>query len=209
VAVVFDRMRDVVFGKKPEESVPIRATEAPADLQRGDVIVFWDAGDAIVSATLDCTETVSGRQSTWRWLFLSSGPMIEAIGRTTTIYEQTDVIARGTVAFQRLTGSAHEGGALQTFEARQRDGTDVTDPVVVRWGDAVYRLVSTGTFSCSRAGPLDEPVWRDISSNEGENVYFRMLSTDGSEVLGIWTTDIALLTGRPLANAEIKGLYGA
>lgn len=207
--MVFDRMRDAMFGKKPEEPVPIRVTESPADLQRGDVIVFWDAGDAIVSATLDCSETASGRQSTWRWLFLSSGPMIEVIGRTNTIYEQTDVIARSTVAFQRLTGSIQDGGALQTFEARQRDGTDVTDPVVIRFDDAAYRLVSTGTFSCSRTGPLDESVWRDISSNEGENVYFRMHSTDGSDVLGIWTTDIALLTGRPLANAEIKGMYGA
>lgn len=207
--MVFDRMRDAVFGKKPEDPVPIRVTESPADLQRGDVIVFWDAGDAIVTATLDCSESRSGRQSTWRWLFLSSGPMIETIGRTNTIYEQTHMIARGTVAFQRLTGSVQGGGALQTFEARQRDGADATDPVVFRLDDAAYRLVSTGTFSCARAGPLDEPVWRDISSNEGENVYFRMRSTDGSEVLGIWTTDIALITGRPLANAEIKGLYGA
>jgi hypothetical protein len=209
VVVVFDRMRDAVFGKKPEESVAIRVTEATADLQRGDVIVFWDTGDAIVTATLDCSESTSGRQTTWRWLFLSSGPMIEAAGRTNTIYEQTDVIAKGTVAFQRLTGSAHDGGALQTFEARQRNGTEVTDPVVFRMDAAAYRLVSTGTFSCTRTGPLDEPVWRDISSIEGENVYFRMQSTDGSEVLGVWTTDIALLKGRPLANAEIKGLYGA
>jgi hypothetical protein len=209
VVVVFDRMRDAVFGKKPEESMPIRVTESPADLQRGDVIVFWDAGDAIVTATLDCTESNAGRESTWRWLFLSSGPMIEVIGRTNTIYEQADVIARGTVAFQRLTGSVQDGGALQTFEARQRYGTDVSDPVVFRLDDVAYRLVSTGTFSCSRTGPLDEPVWRDISSNEGENVYFRMQSTDGSDVLGVWTTDITLLKGRPLAGAEIKGLYGA
>ncbi|MGE0544548.1 MAG: hypothetical protein AB7R89_30685 [Dehalococcoidia bacterium] len=209
MAVVFDRMRDAVFGRKPEEPEPIRVTDSPADLQRGDVIVFWDAGDAVVAATLDCTESASGRQSTWRWLFLSSGPMIEAVGRTNTIYEQTDVIAKGTVAFQRLTGSVHDGGVLQTFEARQRDGTDVTDPVVFRLDDIAYRLVSTGTFSYTRAGPLDEPVWRDLSANEGENVYFRMQSTDGSNVLGVWTTDIALLKGRPLANAEIKGLYGA
>ena len=207
--MVFDRMRDAVFGKKPEEPVPIRVTQSPADLQRGDVIVFWDAGDALVTTTLDRTESNAGRQSAWRWLFLSSGPMIETIGRTNTIYERTDVIARGTAAFQRLTGSAHDGGALQTFEARQREGTDVTDPVVFRLDDVAYRLVSTGTFSCSRAGPLDEPVWRDISTNEGENVYFRMRSSDGGDVLGVWTTDIALLTGRPLASAEIKGLYGA
>jgi hypothetical protein len=207
--VVFDRMRDAMFGRKPEEPTPIRVTESPADLQRGDVIVFWDAGDAIVTATLDCSESSSGRQATWRWLFLSTGSMIEVVGKANTIYEQTELIAKETVAFQRLTGSAQDGGILQTFEARQQDGTAATDPVVFRMDDVAYRLTHTGTFLCTRTGPLDEPVWRDISQQEGQNVYFRMQSTDGAEVLGIWTADIALLKGRHLTNAEIKGLYGA
>jgi hypothetical protein len=208
-AGVFDRMRDAIFGRRPEESIPIRVTESPADLQRGDVIVFWEGGDALVTAALDCSETVAGRRSTWRWLFLSTGPMIEVVGDATRIYERTDIIPRGTVAFQRLTGSVQEDGVLQTFEARIRDGSVAMDPVVFRMEETAYRVLGTGTFSCTRAGPLTQAVWRDISDDESQNVYFRMQSTEGAEVLGIWTTDIALMYGRPLANAEIKGLYGA
>jgi hypothetical protein len=207
--MVFDRMRDVLFGKKPEEPVPIRVTETPADLQRGDAIVFWEGGDVLVTATLDCSESLSGRRSAWRWLFLSSGMMLEVVGDTNSIYEHSDVIHQGTVAFQRLTGSAQEEGVLQTFEKRAQDGTVATDPVVFRLEDAAYRVMSTGTFLCTRSGPLNQEVWRDISDVEGQNVYFRMQSTDGDEVLGVWTTHIALLKGRPLAKAEIKGLYGA
>lgn len=206
---MFDRMRDALFGRKQEESIPIRVTETPADLQRGDAIVFWEMGDALVTATLDCREHLSGRERAWRWLFLSSGAMLEVIGGATAIYEQTDVIARGTVAYQRLTGSVQDDGVLQTYEARARDGSLATDPVVFRMEDAAYRVAATGTFSCVRAGSLDRAVWRDISEQAGENVYFRMQSTDGAEVLGIWTSDIALLRGRHLAGAEIKGLYGA
>ncbi len=206
---MFDRMRDALLGKKKEEPVTIRTTETPGDLQRGDVIVFWETGDAVVTATLDCWENLSGRQTSWRWLFLSSGELLEVVGRTNYIYPTTEIIHQGTVAFQRLTGSVEEEGVLQAFEVRVRDGTIATDPAVFRMGDAAYRVKSTGTFLCTRTGPLDQEVWRDISDEQGQNVYFRMQSTEGAEVLGIWTTHIALLTGRELANAEIKGLYGA
>ncbi len=206
---MFDRMRDALRGKKKEEPVVIRTTETPADLQRGDVIVFWESGDAVVTATLDCWENLGGRQTTWRWLFLSSGAMLEVLGRGDAIYESTEIIHQGTVAFQRLTGSADEEGVLQTFEARVRDGTVATDPVSFRMDDAAYRIASTGTFLATRTGPLTAEVWRDISDEQGQNVYFRMQSSDGADVLGIWTSHIALLKGRPLPSTEIKGLYGA
>jgi hypothetical protein len=206
---MFDRMRDALFGKKHEEPVTIRVTETPADLQRGDVIVFWEGGDALVTATLDCREDLDGRQQTWRWLFLSSGQVLETAGRATTIYERNEVIRRGTVAFQRLTGSPEQEGVLQSFEARVRDGTSTTDPAVFRMDDRAYRVQATGTFMATRTGPLDLEVWRDISDAAGQNVYFRLQSSEGEQVLGAWTTDIALLTGRPLLSSEIKGLYGA
>ena len=202
-------MRDALIGKKKEEPVAIRTTETPGDLQRGDVIVFWEGGDAVVTATLDCWENLSGRQTTWRWLHLSSGAVLEVLGATTYIYPSTEVIYQGTVAFQRLTGSADEEGVLQAFEARVRNGTVATDPVSFRLGDVAYRVKSTGTFLCTRTGPLTGEVWRDISDEQGQNVYFRLQSSEGAEVLGIWTTHIALLTGRPLESTEIKGLYGA
>jgi hypothetical protein len=207
---MFDRMREALSGKKKkEEPVVVRCTETPADLQRGDVIVFWDTGDAVVTATLDCWENLGGRQTSWRWLHLSSGAVLETLGGGTLIYEKTDIIHQGTVAFQRLTGSAEQEGVLQAFEARVREGTVATDPVSFRMDEAAYRVTSTGTFLCERVGPLTGEVWRDISDDEGQNVYFRMQSSEGAEVLGIWTTHIALLTGRTLKPSEIKGLYGA
>ena len=58
-------------------------------------------------------------------------------------------------------------------------------------------------------------VWRDINpSNPGDNVYFELEPTQdvpaaqsGSEVLGIWTSHIALLFGRPLRPADIQAIY--
>jgi hypothetical protein len=207
---MFDRMREALSSKKKKDQpVAVRRTETPADLQRGDVIVFWDTGDAVVTATLDCWENLSGRQTTWRWLHLSSGAVLETLGGETFISEGTDIIHQGTLAFQRLTGSAEGEGVLQTFEARVREGAVATDPVSFRMDEAAYRVKSTGTFLCERTGPITGEVWRDISDQEGQNVYFRMQSTEGAEVLGLWTTHIALLTGRPLKASEIKGLYGA
>ena len=58
-------------------------------------------------------------------------------------------------------------------------------------------------------------VWRDINpSNPGDNVYFELEPTEdtpgddsGSEVLGIWTSHIALLFGRPLKAGDIQTIY--
>lgn len=205
---MFDRMRERLIGKKPEEKVAIRRTETPADLQRGDVIVFWDSGDAIVTATLDCWENLGGRQTGWRWLLLSSGAWLEVVGPRTVIYDKTDIITQGTAAFARLTGTREQAGVLQEFEARVRDGSVATDPVSFRMDDAAYRVTATGTFLATRVGPLDADVWRDISEEQGQNVYFRMQSSEGAQAFGIWTTHIALLTGRVLESTDIKGLYG-
>ena len=143
---MFDRMRDALLGKKKEEPVTIRTTETPGDLQRGDVIVFWETGDAVVTATLDCWENLSGRQTSWRWLFLSSGELLEVVGRTNYIYPTTEIIHQGTVAFQRLTGSVEEEGVLQPFEVSVRDGTNDTEPAEFRMGVADYRVMITGIF---------------------------------------------------------------
>ena len=56
-------------------------------------------------------------------------------------------------------------------------------------------------------------VWRDIHpTRPGDNVYFELEPTDEDEeapttVLGIWTTHIALLFGRPLKGADIQAIY--
>ncbi|HET6315562.1 MAG TPA: hypothetical protein VFG86_03820, partial [Chloroflexota bacterium] len=87
----------------------------------------------------------------------------------------------------------------------------------------VYRVVSTGIFDAqpvsgsprvAAAYPKLE-VWRDINrTNPGDNVYFELEPTEdvpvdetGSEVLGIWTTHIALLFGRELKPADVQTIY--
>ena len=59
-------------------------------------------------------------------------------------------------------------------------------------------------------------MWRDINpSNAGDNVYFELEPTievppgddSPTEVLGIWTSHIALLFGRPLKAADIQTIY--
>jgi hypothetical protein len=36
----------------------------------GNVVSFWDAGDNVVRAVLDCREELNGRQTVWRWNLL-------------------------------------------------------------------------------------------------------------------------------------------
>jgi hypothetical protein len=54
-------------------------------------------------------------------------------------------------------------------------------------------------------------VWRDINpNNAGDNVYFELEPTESSEdtdVLGVWTSHIALLFGKPLTGADIQSIY--
>lgn len=207
---MFDRLRDALGAKKqPPAPTPVRLTEKPADLQRGDVIVLWEGGDAVVTATLDCWENLNGRQTTWRWLMLSSGSVVEAAGAGDFIYGAMVVLRQGSGAFGQLIGSQREAGALQRFEARVREGTVDSDPVTISIDGVLYRVLGTGAFLCDQNGPLTAEVWRDLSAEEGQNVYVRLQGSDGSTALAIWTTHIALLKGKPLPSSAIKGLYGA
>jgi hypothetical protein len=80
---------------------------------------------------------------------------------------------------------------------------------------AVLRIVSTGIFDARPIGQTSYPnldVWRDINpSNPGDNVYFELEPTqedaNGTEVLGVWTSHIALLYGRPLKAGDIQSIY--
>jgi hypothetical protein len=114
---------------------------------------------------------------------------------------------------------------LKAFEARVRQGTAARQPTLFEYDGRVYRVVSTGIFEARPAGapsyrqdalPKAE-VWRDIHpSNPADNVYFELEPTEdvpegesGSEVLGIWTSHIALLFGRPLLPADVQTIYPA
>jgi hypothetical protein len=86
------------------------------------------------------------------------------------------------------------------------------------------RVVSTGIFDARPVGRTNAAggyskldVWRDINPHDpGDNVYFELEPTEdvpedetGSEVLGIWTTHIALLFGRELKAADVQTIYPA
>ena len=119
--------------------------------------------------------------------------------------------------FETLTADPEQGGVLKAFEARVRQGIAARNPTLFEYEGRVFRVVSTGIFDAQPIGQAGYPkldVWRDISgTNPGENVYFELEPTvdeagdDESEVLGIWTSHIALLFGRPLKAGDIQSIY--
>jgi hypothetical protein len=96
-----------------------------------------------------------------------------------------------------------------------RQGTAARNPTLFEFEGNVYRIVSTGIFDARVLDQASYPnldVWRDINpSNPGDNVYFELEPTQedasGTEVLGIWTSHIALLFGRPLKAGDVQTIY--
>jgi hypothetical protein len=184
----------------------------------GDVVSFWDGGDSVVQAVLECREELNGRETTWRWNILDEGRVLEFTPEGTTLYERTDILHQSSAEFETLTADPIQGGVLKAFEARVREGTAARNPTLFEYGDGVFRIVSTGIFDARAIGGTAYPnldVWRDINPhNPGDNVYFELEPTEdlpegasNSEVLGIWTTHIALLFGRPLKAGDIQTIY--
>ncbi|MGI9145462.1 MAG: hypothetical protein ACR2IK_02765 [Chloroflexota bacterium] len=197
----------------PAARVPTVETVLP-----GDVVSFWDGGDNVVQAALDCTEELNGRETAWRWNLLDDGKVLEVTPEGIVLYERTVILHQDSAEFETLTCDAEQGGALKAFEARVRQGTAARNPTLFEYDGRVYRVVSTGIFAAEPVGQTAFPnvdVWRDINpSNPGDNVYFELEPTEdvpavesGSEVLGIWTSHIALLLGRPLRAGDIQAIY--
>ena len=99
-----------------------------------------------------------------------------------------------------------------------REGTAARNPTLFEFEGSVYRVVSTGIFDARAVAQGSYPnleVWRDINpDNAGDNVYFELEPTQdlpegasSSEALGIWTSHIALLFGRPLKSGDIQTIY--
>jgi hypothetical protein len=188
------------------------------DLLPGDVISFWDGGDNVVQAVLHCREELNRRETAWRWNILDEGKVLEVTPEGTTLYERTVVLHQNTAEFETLTADPEQGGVLKAFEERVREGIAARNPTLFEYGGNVYRVVSTGIFDARCAGADTFPnleVWRDINrENAADNVYFELEPTEdlpegssGSEVLGIWTSHIALLFGRPLKPGDIQTIY--
>jgi hypothetical protein len=216
---MFDRLkRDLQQALDPSKPAGQRPQPTLTTLLPGDVVSLWDAGDHIVESVLDCREELNRRETAWRWNLMDEGRVIEVTPEGTTLYTRTEIAHQDSAEFETLTADADQGGVLKAFEARVRQGTAARNPTLFEYGGKVYRVVSTGIFGARPVGTAAYPsaiVWSDINpSNPADNVYFELEPTEetpgddsGSEVLGIWTSHIALLFGQPLKPADVQSIY--
>jgi hypothetical protein len=216
---MFDRLkRDLQQAWDPSKPASQRPQPTVESLLPGDVVSLWDGGDHVVQSVLECREELNRRETRWRWNVLDEGRVLEVTPEGNTLYERTAILHQDSAEFETLTSDPDQGGALKAFEARVRQGNAARKPTLFEFQDRVYRVVSTGIFDAQPVGQTEYPnlaVWRDINpTNPGDNVYFELEPTEetpgddsGSEVLGVWTTHIALLFGRPLKAADIQSIY--
>lgn len=178
------------------------------DLRPGDAVSFWDGSDEVVESVVVGREEIGGRASTWRWNNFVGGRMLEVAPDGNVLYSEGTVFQQGSEPYYRLTADPDAGGALKTFEARVRDETVARSPVTVSLLGKEWTVESTGTFSATFVGPAPkDEVWRDISNNPADNVYFELRTPDGDLALGIWTSHIVLMEGRALDETDIQNLY--
>jgi hypothetical protein len=156
---------------------------------------------------LDCREQVGPRTSTWRWSFLDDGKLLEYAPDGNVLYERSEVAYQGDEMFQHLVAEAGQGGVLKLFEQRVLAGTNASNPMTFEHADLVFHVRSTGTFTARSLGkPLGE-VWRDVSPEAGDNVYFEAEAPSGEQLLGVWTSHIVLLVGQKLGITDIEAIY--
>jgi hypothetical protein len=214
---MFDRLNRVLQQHlDPNKTAPQLRQPTIESLLPGDVISFWDAGDSVVQAVLECREELNRRETLWRWNILDEGRVLEVTPEANTLYQRTAILHQNSAEFETLTADPEQGGVLKAFEARVRQGIAARNPTLFEYEKSVYRVVSTGIFEARAVGQNAYPnldVWRDINpDNAGDNVYFELEPTEDSadgptDVLGIWTTHIALLFGRPLKSGDIQTIY--
>lgn len=199
------------------------ATSAPVDpavddlgpdlnvdtLQPGDVLALWDGKEVLVERAVECRETLPTRVTRWRWVFLQGGQLLGVTPAGNALYTDTKVLYQGTAPYEELTADVENGGILKTFEARVRDRSTGRDPVFWETEGQRYQVQSTGTFAAPDQAFPEVAVWQDVSADEGQNVYFRMIGAEGVQVLGIWTSHIALLVGRVITRTDVREIYRA
>jgi hypothetical protein len=219
---MFDRLNRAFQGALDPDKVAAQGRQPTLEsLLPRDVVSMWDYGDGIVQSVLECREDVNRRESQWRWNLLDDGRMLSVAPEGNVLYEKTSVLRQDSAEFETLTAPPEQGGVLKAFEARVREGTAARNPSLFEFGGRVYRVVSTGIFDArpvpAAGGYPKLEVWRDINPHDpGDNVYFELEPTEevpidetGNEVLGIWTTHIALLFGRELKAADVQTIYPA
>ena len=217
---MFNRLkRDLQQALDPNKPGPQPRQPTVDSLLPGDVVSLWDAGDHVVQSILECREELNQRVTSWRWNLLDEGQMLEATPEGNTLYTRTVILHQDSPEFETLTSDPDQGGVLKAFEARVRQGIAARNPTLFEYEGRVFRVVSTGIFDAQPVGQASYPnatVWRDINpSNPGDNVYFELEPTEDvpagdqspTDVLGVWTSHIALLFGRPMKNADIQSIY--
>ena len=128
----------------PSKPSPQNRQPTVESLLPGDVVSFWDGGDSVVQAALDCSEELNRRETAWRWNLLDEGKVLEITPEGTVLYERTVIVHQASAEFETLTSDADQGGALKAFEARVRQGTAARNPTLFDYEGHVYRVVSTG-----------------------------------------------------------------
>jgi hypothetical protein len=88
-----------------------------------------------------------------------------------------------------------------------RAGTVASDPLTFEHAGLTFHMRSTGTFEATSRGKQLGEVWADMSPQAGDNVYFEAEAQSGEQLLGVWTTHIVLLVGRPLGLTDIDAIY--
>ena len=197
-----------VFKSRLDEPRETRPREPTLEtLRPGDAIAFGDGGNALVTSILDCREEVGSRSSAWRWNFLDDGKLLEAAPDGNLLYDRQEIAYQGESKFQSLVADPEQGGALKLFEQRVRAGAAASSPTFFEHDGQQFKVKSTGTFAARASGkPLGE-VFRDVGTQPGDNVYFEAEADSGDQLLGVWTTHIALLVGRPLGLTDIDSIY--
>jgi hypothetical protein len=96
---MFRRGRRAFGGEKPPP--PLRQPTLD-DLRPRDAISFWDGTDDVVESVVQAREELGGRASTWRWVLLSSGHVLEVASDNNALYDRS---SRGLSRFTRLPPS--------------------------------------------------------------------------------------------------------
>ncbi len=197
-----------VWRSRREDAVEVKSREPTVQtVEPGDAIAFGDGDNGLVQSVLEGREQVGPRTTHWRWSFLDDGKLLEAAPDGNVLYDRSEVAYQGGETFQRLVAEAEQGGVLKSFEHRVRSGTVASDPLTFEHTGLTFQLRSTGTFTAQARGkPLGE-VWLDISPQAGDNIYFAAEAPSGEQLLGVWTSHIVLLVGRPLGITDIDAIY--
>src|SRR6202165_4443323 len=101
---MFNRLkRDLQQALDPTKPSPQNRQPTVESLLPGDVVSFWDGGDNVVQAALDCGEEVNRRETTWRWNLLDEGKVLEITPEGTVLYERTVIVHQASAEVETLT----------------------------------------------------------------------------------------------------------